>query len=64
MKYKVTMVWMVEVPEGAVEQLKKAYPGAVDPRQLAAFMAMDKAVEALVEKGHPDAVINVEEVVN
>lgn len=64
MKYKVTMEWVVDVPDGAVEQLKTVYPGAVDPKQLAAFMAMDKAVEALSEKGHPDAVIHVEEVVN
>ena len=64
MRYKVRMEWIVDVPDGAVEQLKKVYPGAVDPKQLAAFMAMDKAFGSLTEKGHPDAVIDVEEVVN
>ena len=63
MKYKVTMEWVVDVPEAAVEQLKQAY-GAADPKQLAAFMAMDRAITALSEKGQPDAVIHVEEIVN
>ena len=69
MKYKVTMEWVVDVPEDRIEDLKKAYPRAANygpdlPKQLAAFMAMDAAVSALVEHGHPDAVIHVEPITN
>lgn len=65
MKYKVTMTWMVEIPEGKLEELQKGYrTGKIDPKKLAAIMAMDKAVASLVERGDPDAVIDVEEVVN
>jgi hypothetical protein len=59
MRYKVVTTWTVEVTDAEVQRAAKGYGQDVDPKQLAVFKAVHKAIEVTMGEGSWDEWVSV-----
>ncbi len=59
MQYKVVTTWTVTVLDAEVERAAKGYGGNVDPKQLAVFKAIQRAIEVTMGEGTWDEWVSV-----